>query len=194
MQQAVAAAPILSYPASQTVPRAEAIVCDINASMLAVGKQRAIERGLYPGDSSPHVVKHSLEFIEGNAECLPIADASQDAYTIAFGLRNVTNIDNALRDAHRVLKRGGRFMCLEFSHVENPLMRQLYDAYSFAVIPTMGQVVAQDRASYQYLVESIRKFPTQHQLVRRMEAAGFQMCSYENMTFGVVAIHSGFKL
>lgn len=134
-----------------------------------------------------------MTFKQGNAEALPFEDASVDLYTIAFGIRNVTHIDAALRDAFRVLKPGGRFMCLEFSHVTNPLMRSVYDAYSFNVIPAMGEAVAHDRASYQYLVESIRKFPDQETFADLMRGAGFRNVSYTNFTFGVCAMHSGFK-
>jgi len=134
-----------------------------------------------------------MTFKQGNAEALPFADASMDLYTIAFGIRNVTHIDAALRDAFRVLKPGGRFMCLEFSHVTNPLVRPLYDAYSFNVIPAMGELVAHDRPSYQYLVESIRKFPDQEAFADLMRGAGFRNVTYTNFSFGVVAMHSGFK-
>ena len=170
------------------------IVCDINANMLKVGKNRAIERGLYPGSKSNFLIKHELEFVEGNAEQLPFESESFDAYTIAFGLRNVTHIDKALAEAHRVLKRGGRFLCLEFSQVPDPMLRQFYDFYSFNVIPKLGEVIANDRASYQYLVESIRKFATQEELVQRMKNAKFEHVTYENLTFGICAIHSGYKL
>jgi len=117
-----------------------------------------------------------------------------DAYTIAFGIRNVTDIDKALEEAHRVLRKGGRFMCLEFSQVPNAFLRKAYDSYSFAVIPQLGKAVVDDKDSYQYLVESIRKFPNQEKFKTMIENAGFRMVSYRNLTFGVVAIHSGFKL
>lgn len=166
-------------------------VCDINPEMLRVGETRARRRyGAGPLDESS-----SLRFVEGNAQSLPFNDDSFDLYTIAFGLRNVTDVDAALRDALRVLKPGGRFLCLEFSHVTNdvPLLAELYDAYSFHVIPKLGEVVANDRDSYQYLVESIRKFCTQDELVTRMEAAGFECVRYTNMTGGIVAVHEGWK-
>ena len=164
-------------------------VCDINSEMLRVGEQRAKER--YGMD-----VLHSskaLQFIQGNAQSLPFQDNQYDIYTIAFGLRNVTDVDMALRDAYRVLKPGGRYLCLEFSHVTNPAFRTLYDTFSFHAIPTMGELVANDRASYQYLVESIRKFSNQDELQRRIEDAGFIGCKYTNMTGGIVAIHEGWK-
>jgi ubiquinone/menaquinone biosynthesis methyltransferase len=124
---------------------------------------------------------------------LPFVDNSFDIYTIAFGLRNVTDVDMALRDALRVLKPGGRFLCLEFSYVTNIPLAQLYDIYSFHVIPKLGEVVANDRESYQYLVESIRKFCTQEELVSRMESAGFEGVKYTNMSGGIVAVHEGYK-
>mmetsp|Transcript_19756 Transcript_19756/g.26253 ORF Transcript_19756/g.26253 Transcript_19756/m.26253 type:complete len:160 (-) Transcript_19756:190-669(-) len=157
--------------------------------MLRVGERRARERfGSDIIDSS-----RSLSFRQGNAQCLPFDDGTFDLYTIAFGLRNVTDVDAALRDAYRVLKPGGRYLCLEFSNVDNALLKQVYDAYSFHVIPTIGQVVAGDSKSYQYLVESIRKFGTQEQLKGRMVEAGFENVGYTNMTGGIVAVHEGWK-
>ncbi len=137
-----------------------------------------------------------MEFEEGNAESLNLPDNSVDAYTIAFGIRNCTHIDRVISEAYRVLKPGGRFMVLEFSHVENPVLRLGYDLHSFYVIPTLGQVVAHDRDSYQYLVESIRKFPKQQEFAQMIRDAGFKTIGdgYENLTFGVAAIHSGFKI
>lgn len=163
------------------------VVCDINPDMLAVGRGRA------PGVlGAAHA--GMLGFVEGNAEQLPFADGSFDLYTIAFGLRNVTNKDVAIREAYRVLRPGGRLMVLEFSHVTQPLFKSIYDQFSFHVIPTIGQVVARDKASYQYLVESIRQFPRQDELLAMLQAAGFQCCSYTNFSLGIVAVHSGFKL
>lgn len=159
-------------------------LCDLNWDMLRVGRDRAIDKGWL----------NEFDCVTGNAESLPMEDESVDVYTIAFGLRNVTRIDDALKEALRVLKPGGRFYCLEFSHVDNPLLSKLYDGFSYGVIPNIGQVVAKDRESYQYLVESIRKMPKQKALKRRMEQAGFTKCSYENLTFGVAAIHYGIKL
>lgn len=133
--------------------------------------------------------------MEGNAEDLSgLADESIDLYTISFGIRNVTNIPKALREAHRVLKKGGRFMCLEFSKVQNPFFREFYKWYSFNVIPTMGKVVANDYDSYKYLVESIEMFHTQQEFKRMIMEAGFKNVQYTNLTNGIVAIHSGFKL
>ena len=124
----------------------------------------------------------TLEFVEGNAERLPFEDESVDVYTIAFGLRNVTNTLAALKDARRLLKPGGRFMCLRFSHVKAEPLRSLYEAYSFNVIPALGEAVARDRASYQYLVESIRKFPRQEELAEMMIDAGFKSVTHEDLT------------
>ncbi|KAL2533435.1 2-methoxy-6-polyprenyl-1 [Abeliophyllum distichum] len=160
-------------------------VCDINPNMLNVGKKRAQERGL--GDNS------SLIWVEGDAEALKFEDDSMDGYTIAFGIRNVTHIEKALAEACRVLKRGGRFLCLELSHVEVPVFKELYDYYSFSVIPAIGELVAGDRESYQYLVESIRRFPSQEKFASMIAEAGFQKVEYENLVGGVVAIHSGVK-
>jgi ubiquinone/menaquinone biosynthesis methyltransferase len=164
-------------------------VCDINPEMLRVGEQRARERygsSLLDGSKA-------LSFVEGNAQDLHFEDDSFDLYTIAFGLRNVTDVDKALSEALRVLRPGGRFMCLEFSQVPDPILRSIYDTYSFNVIPELGRLVANDRASYQYLVESIRKFSDQEELVKRMAAAGFQSPKYSNLTGGIVAIHEGWK-
>ncbi|CAN1168324.1 2-methoxy-6-polyprenyl-1,4-benzoquinol methylase, mitochondrial [Linum perenne] len=162
----------------------EIYVCDINANMLNVGKKRAIERG----------EMKSLVWVEGDAEALNFPDNSMDGYTIAFGIRNVTHIEKALAEAHRVLKRGGRFLCLELSHVDVPLLKEMYDYYSFSIIPAVGELVAGDRESYQYLVESIRRFPPQEKFAEMIGEAGFQMVEYENLVAGVVAIHSGLKL
>ncbi|CAN1750972.1 2-methoxy-6-polyprenyl-1,4-benzoquinol methylase, mitochondrial [Linum perenne] len=164
----------------------EIYVCDINANMLNVGKKRAIERGL--GEMK------SLVWVEGDAEALDFPDNSMDGYTIAFGIRNVTHIEKALAEAHRVLKRGGRFLCLELSHVDVPLLKEVYDYYSFSIIPAVGELVVGDRESYQYLVESIRRFPPQEKFAEMIGEAGFQKVEYENLVAGVVAIHSGLKL
>ena len=164
-------------------------VCDINPEMLRVGEKRARDRY---GHALLDDTK-ALSFVEGNAQHLPFDDEQFDLYTIAFGLRNVTDVDMALRDAYRVLKPGGRYLCLEFSHPFNPAFQAIYDAYSFNVIPAVGEMVANDRASYQYLVESIRKFSTQDELKARLEKAGFDNVEYTNMTGGIVAVHSGWK-
>ncbi|XP_017983270.1 PREDICTED: 2-methoxy-6-polyprenyl-1,4-benzoquinol methylase, mitochondrial [Theobroma cacao] len=161
-------------------------VCDINPNMLNVGKKRAVERGL--GEDK------SLTWVQGDAEALSFGDNSMDGYTIAFGIRNVTHIEKVLDEANRVLKRGGRFLCLELSHVEVPVFKELYDFYSFSVIPQLGELVAGDRESYQYLVESIRRFPPQEKFASMIAEAGFQKVEYENLVGGVVAIHSGLKI
>ncbi|XP_050045574.1 2-methoxy-6-polyprenyl-1,4-benzoquinol methylase, mitochondrial [Dermacentor andersoni] len=162
--------------------RAHAYVVDINREMLEAGKRR--NDLLYP----------DISWSQGDAEQLPFGDGHFDAYTIAFGIRNVTHIDKVLSEAYRVLKPGGRFLCLEFSQVENPLLRSIYDNYSFQVIPVMGLLLARDWKSYQYLVESIRKFPCQELFKEMIQAAGFREVTYENLMNGVAAIHSGFKL
>ena len=159
-------------------------VADINAAMLAVGAQRASQNGL--GDA--------LTFVTANAEQLPFDNGTSDAYTIAFGIRNVTHIERALREAHRVLRPGSRFLCLEFSRPMLPLVGPLYDRFSFSVIPWLGEHVAHDRASYQYLVESIRRFPDQDRFARLIEAAGFMRVTVRNMAGGIVALHSGWRL
>ncbi|KAL5072440.1 hypothetical protein RYX36_011424 [Vicia faba] len=161
-------------------------VCDINPNMLNVGKQRATEKG-YGEDGS-------LVWVEGNAESLSFQNDSMDGYTIAFGIRNVTHIEKVLSEAHRILKPGGRFLCLELSHVSLPIFKELYDLYSFSVIPRIGEMVAGDRESYQYLVESIRRFPPQEKFASMIADAGFQKVEYENLVGGVVAIHSGLKI
>lgn len=170
------------------------IVSDINPWMLGEGEKRAEKLGLTRAVDARGETLAGLSFVEGNAERLPFEDASVDVYSIAFGLRNVTNTLAALKDAHRLLKPGGRFMCLEFSHVTQEPLRSFYEAYSFNVIPALGAAVANDKASYQYLVESIQKFPKQGELEEMMREAGFKSVSHENITGGVVAIHSGFKL
>jgi demethylmenaquinone methyltransferase/2-methoxy-6-polyprenyl-1,4-benzoquinol methylase len=159
-------------------------VCDINAEMLAVGRERAEQRGY----------DQAVTFEQGNAEELPYADKSFDCVTIAFGIRNVPRIERALSEAYRVLKIGGRFLCLEFSAVDVPGLDALYELYSFKVIPRVGQAVTGDREAYQYLVESIRKFPKPKRFASMIEAAGFRRVSFSQMTGGVVALHSGWKL
>jgi demethylmenaquinone methyltransferase/2-methoxy-6-polyprenyl-1,4-benzoquinol methylase len=162
----------------------KAIVFDINTSMLEVGKQRAISRGL----------SEQLEFVEGNAEKLPFENNRFDAYTIAFGIRNVPDINKALGEAYRVLKPGGRFLCLEFSEMDLPILDRIYDQWSMHVIPKIGQWVTGDEEPYQYLVESVRKFPNQQSFAAMIEKAGFENVSFRNYTGGVAALHSGWKV
>ncbi len=159
-------------------------VYDINGSMLEIGRERAAQRGL----------GRLLRFVEGNAEVLPFDNARFDAYTIAFGIRNVPRIDLALAEAYRVLRPGGRLLCLEFSEVDVPGLDRIYDLYSFNVIPAMGRLVAGDAEAYHYLVESIRRFPHQEAFAEMIRSAGFSRVSYRNLTGGVAAIHSGWKL
>jgi demethylmenaquinone methyltransferase/2-methoxy-6-polyprenyl-1,4-benzoquinol methylase len=164
--------------------RPDVTVCDINPAMLEVGRDRAIDRGLVRG----------LAWTTGDAEDLPFPDRSFDGYTIAFGLRNVTDIDKALAEAHRVLRPGGRFHCLEFSRVRSATIARLYDSYSERALPLIGRLVAGDAESYRYLHESIRRFPPQKELATRMTAAGFANVAWRDMTLGVVALHSGWRI
>ena len=160
------------------------VVCDLTPAMLAVGRDRAIDRGILSG----------IEWINGDAEKLPFADRSFDVYTVAFGFRNLTHLDQALSEARRVLRPGGRLLCLEFSHVAVPILDRLYNLYSFQVLPLLGQIVAHDRPAYQYLVESIRRFPRQDELLRRIAAAGFEHVTFRNLTGGIAALHSAWRL
>jgi demethylmenaquinone methyltransferase/2-methoxy-6-polyprenyl-1,4-benzoquinol methylase len=161
-----------------------ATVCDINPDMLAVGRKRA--EALHLGDV--------ITFTEGNAEALPFADRSFDAVTIAFGIRNVPRIDVALAEAFRVLRIGGKFLCLEFSAVDVPGLDRLYDFYSLNVIPALGRAVVGDAESYRYLVESIRRFPKPEAFAAMLRAANFRRVSYQQMTGGIVALHCGWRL
>jgi len=159
-------------------------VCDINRDMLEVGRERA---AIYGGDTV-------VTFAEANAEALPFADRSFDAATIAFGIRNVPLIERALAEAFRVLKIGGKFVCLEFSSVDVPALDRLYDFYSFNVIPALGGVVAGDAESYRYLVESIRRFPKPQAFATMLRAAGFARVSFQTISGGIVTLHSGWRL
>jgi demethylmenaquinone methyltransferase/2-methoxy-6-polyprenyl-1,4-benzoquinol methylase len=161
-----------------------AVVCDINPDMLAVGRERAEKRHL----------DAQVSFVEGNAEALAFPDRSFDAYTIAFGIRNVPRIDHALREAYRVLRPGGRFLCLEFSTVEVPGLDRLYDLFSFNVIPPLGRMVTGDAESYRYLVESIRKFPKPNAFADMIREAGFSRVGWQTLSGGIVALHSGWRL
>jgi len=161
-----------------------ATVCDINTDMLEVGRDRAVKLNL----------DDRVTFVEGNAEALAFADRSFDAYTIAFGIRNVPRIDAALREAYRVLRPGSRFLCLEFSAVDVPGLDRIYDLYSFNVIPAIGRAVTGDAESYRYLVESIRRFPRPSAFAEMISAAGFARVSYQAMSGGIVNLHSGWRL
>ena len=159
-------------------------VLDINGSMLDVGRQRAEKLG----------IADNLDFVEANAEELPLPSDAFDAYTIAFGIRNVPRIDAALAEAYRVLKPGGRFLCLEFSEVEMPLLDRVYEAWSFNAIPRIGRMVTGDGEPYRYLVESIRKFPKQADFAAMITAAGFSRATWRNYSGGIVALHSAWKI
>jgi demethylmenaquinone methyltransferase / 2-methoxy-6-polyprenyl-1,4-benzoquinol methylase len=159
-------------------------VIDINNEMLTHGRRRAIDKGQLDG----------IDWINGDAEKLPIEDGSVDAYTTAFCIRNVTHIDHALEEAARVLKPGGRFMCLEFSHVALPALEKAYDLYSFSILPWLGEIVADDRDSYQYLAESIRRFPDQEHFAEMITEAGLAQVSYRNLSGGIAAIHSAWRI
>lgn len=164
--------------------KAHATVLDINGSMLGVGEERGRKKG----------ISENLTFVEANAESLPFEANTFDAYTIAFGIRNVPRIDVALSEAYRVLKRGGRLLVLEFSEVDLPLLDRVYDAWSFNAIPQFGKMITGDAEPYQYLVESIRKFPNQEDFATMIRQAGFSRVTYTNYTGGIAALHSGWKL
>jgi demethylmenaquinone methyltransferase/2-methoxy-6-polyprenyl-1,4-benzoquinol methylase len=165
-------------------PGFRATVCDINSDMLGVGRERAAARHL----------NDRVSFVEGNAEALAFANSAFDAYTIAFGIRNVPRIDLALGEAFRVLKPGSRFLCLEFSTVDMPGLDRMYDLFSFKVIPPLGRAVTGDAESYRYLVESIRKFPKPNAFADMIRAAGFSRVSWQSLSGGIVALHSGWRL
>ena len=165
-------------------PGCSAVICDISPEMLEVGQRRVEKAGF----------ADRVRLVEGNAEALAFDDKSFDAYTIAFGIRNVTRIDAALREAYRVLKPGGRFLCLEFSEVDVPGLDRLYDFHSFEVIPRLGAAVAGDSDSYRYLVESIRQFPNQETFADMIRDAGFSRVTFRNLTGGVAAIHGGWRV
>ncbi|MFP3920865.1 MAG: bifunctional demethylmenaquinone methyltransferase/2-methoxy-6-polyprenyl-1,4-benzoquinol methylase UbiE [Dichotomicrobium sp.] len=165
-------------------PTAEATICDISPEMIEAGRKR------FEGTAEAR----RLSFVQGNAEDLPFPDRSFDAYTIAFGIRNVSNRESALREAFRVLRPGGRFLCLEFSQVQAPILDEIYELYSFRVIPRLGEMVAGDREAYQYLVESIARFPDQDTFAGEVAAAGFARVQYRNLTGGIAAIHSGWRI
>ncbi|MFL5265576.1 MAG: bifunctional demethylmenaquinone methyltransferase/2-methoxy-6-polyprenyl-1,4-benzoquinol methylase UbiE [Stellaceae bacterium] len=161
-----------------------AVICDVSEAMLAIGRARALDRGILTG----------IEWLCADAERLPLADRSVDLYTIGFGLRNVTHIEEALAEARRVLKPGGRFLCLEFTPEITPFLQPLYDLYSFQIVPLLGQVVTGDRDAYAYLVESIRRFPRQSELAEMISRAGLDQVKFRNLTGGVAALHSAWRL
>jgi demethylmenaquinone methyltransferase/2-methoxy-6-polyprenyl-1,4-benzoquinol methylase len=163
---------------------AHTTVLDINSSMLEVGRERAVKKRLVD----------NVTFVEANAEELPFENNSFNAYTIAFGIRNVPKIDRALSEAFRVLKPGGRFLCLEFSDVDVPMLDRFYEQWSFNAIPQIGKLIAGDDEPYRYLVESVRKFPNQESFAAMIREAGFERVTYRNFTGGVAALHSGWKI
>ena len=174
----------ISFRFLQRASGANATVLDLTEPMLAEGRKRAETVG----------ISGQLQWVVGDAMALPFEDDSFDVYTISFGIRNVTDPQKALSEAYRVLKPGGRIMVLEFSHIPNDFLQWFYDKYSFNVIPRLGQIIASDRSSYQYLVESIRKFPKQESFLKLVNAAGFENTKYRNLTMGVACLHSGWKI
>ena len=174
----------ISFRFLKRARNAHATVLDLTEPMLAEGRKRAATAG----------ISDQLDWVVGDAMDLPFEDQAFDVYTISFGIRNVTNPKKALAEAYRVLKPGGRIMVLEFSHIPNDLLQWCYDKYSFNVIPRLGQIIARDRSSYQYLVESIRKFPNQENFLKLVNEAGFENTKYRNLTMGVACLHSGWKI
>ncbi len=170
--------------AEQAAPVPSIVVCDTSEEMLEIGRARALDQGILEG----------IEWVCADAERLPVADRSVDLYTIAFGLRNVTRIDAALVEARRALKPGGRFVCLEFTPEITPLLQPLYDLYSFHIVPRLGRVVTGNREAYTYLVESIRRFPRQSELCEMIVRAGLDQVMFRNLTGGVAALHSAWRL
>ena len=174
----------ISFRFLRRASEASAVVLDLTEPMLVEGRKRAEAEAL----------TDRLDWVTGDAMALPLPDNSFDVYTISFGIRNVTRIPDALDEAFRVLRPGGRLMVLEFSQLPNPAMQKAYDLYSFNVIPRMGQAIANDRDSYQYLVESIRNFPDQDTFASMIRNAGFEQVKYRNLSMGIAALHSGWKL
>lgn len=174
----------ISFKFLKRAGRGHATVLDLTEDMLVEGRKRA----------EASEMSESLDWITGDAMALPFADNTFDVYTISFGIRNVTRPEDALKEAFRVLRPGGRLMVLEFSQLPNPMMQKAYDLYSFNFIPKMGKSIANDSESYQYLVESIRRFPDQDTFLRMIKSAGFENASYRNLTMGVACLHSGWKL
>jgi len=176
---------LLKKMQQNTKSNGRVILTDLNGPMLAEGARRIVDTGYLPG---------TADCIQSDGTQLPFADHSFDSVTIAFGIRNFVNIDAGLAEFYRVLKPGGQFMCLEFSKPVLPLLDVIYDTYSFNVIPAMGEWITGDRDSYQYLVESIRRFPDQQRFERMIQGAGFELVRHENMTGGIVALHRGYKI
>ena len=174
----------VSFRFLERAPGADAVVCDLTESMLVEGRKRADA-----GKLADH-----LDWVVGDAMALPFESSSFDVYTISFGIRNVTRVQDALEEAFRVLRPGGRLMVLEFSQLPNPAMQKAYDLYSFNVIPQMGKMITGDRDSYQYLVESIRQFPDQETFAAMIRKAGFENVKYRNLSLGIAALHSGWKI
>jgi demethylmenaquinone methyltransferase / 2-methoxy-6-polyprenyl-1,4-benzoquinol methylase len=179
----------IAFRVLDRVPRDRAeppriVVCDVNPAMLEVGRDRAIDANMLD----------AIEWVCADAEALPLPNRSVDAYIIAFGIRNLTRIDRALAEARRVLVPGGRFLCLEFATVPSPALRRAYDLYSFSVVPWLGQHVAGDQAAYRYLVESIRRFPDQATFARMIEQAGLERVHHRDLSGGIAAIHSAWRL
>jgi len=175
---------VLPHLTQREAAEGGAVICDVSEAMLAVGRARALDRGILTG----------IEWLCADAERLPLADRSVDLYTIGFGLRNVTHIEEALAEARRVLKPGGRFLCLEFTPEITPFLQPLYDLYSFQIVPLLGQVVTGDRDAYAYLVESIRRFPRQSELAEMISRAGLDQVKFRSLTGGVAALHSAWRL
>ena len=163
---------------------ARVTVVDASESMIRMGRDRALDAGIL----------NQIDWLQGDAECLPIEEQSVDVYSIAFGMRNFTRVDQALVEAHRVLKPGGRFLCLEFSHVVLPLLSAAYDAYSFKVLPALGEIVTGNRDAYQYLAESIRRFPDQEAFADMIGAAGLEQIKVRNLSGGIAALHSAWRI
>ena len=174
----------LAKKAQQRKNKGKITVCDINEAMMVHGRDNAVNEGLID----------NIDWVAGNAEKLPFPDMHFDVYTIAFGLRNVTNIEVALQEAKRVLRPGGIFFCLEFSQVKNIALAKLYDNYSFSILPRIGKIVANNKGAYEYLVESIRRFPKQEELLNMIQDSGLRHVKYRNLSGGIAAIHSGWRL
>ena len=173
----------IAFRMLRRAPGAEITICDLTEDMLRVGRDRALDRG-----------RLGVRWVAGNAEALPFPNMSLDAYTIAFGLRNVTDRGAALREARRVLKPGGRFFCLEFSRITAPMLERLYERYSFDIVPQIGRMVVGDGEPYRYLVESIRQFPDQEALAAIMTEAGLEQVTRRNLSGGIAAVHAGWRL